>query len=97
MSNPVPTITRITVNTAGACPGNSAPGGWAAIIIGWNDNEMAFRQQINGEEGDPTTNQKMELMAAIKALAWIKDQGSFDPTVPILVRSNSRHAHSALA
>ena len=53
---------RVTIWTDGACSGNPGPGGWGAIIaLG------ATRQEISGGDAQ-TTNNRMELMAAIGAL-----------------------------
>jgi len=52
----------IEIYTDGACSGNPGPGGWAAVIIN-GDSE----REISG--GEPrTTNQRMELKAAVEAL-----------------------------
>ena len=59
---------KIKVYTDGACIGNPGPGGWAAIII--NDNEQ---KNISGGE-NKTTNNRMELTAAIKALEYCNQQ-----------------------
>jgi len=57
---------RITIYTDGACSGNPGPGGWGAILISGN-----HRKEING--GDPaTTNNRMELQAAVSALGQLK-------------------------
>lgn len=50
------------IYTDGACSGNPGPGGWGAIII-----EGDKRREISGS-ADRTTNQRMELLAAVKAL-----------------------------
>ena len=55
---------NIKIYTDGACIGNPGPGGWAAIIISENNTQELF----GGEK--LTTNNQMELMAAIKALAF---------------------------
>jgi ribonuclease HI len=55
----------VTVYTDGACSGNPGPGGWAAIILE-NGGERAF----SGAE-PYTTNQRMELTAAIEGLSAI--------------------------
>jgi ribonuclease HI len=57
----------VTVYTDGACSGNPGPGGWAAIIIDGGEREIA------GAEPH-TTNQRMELTAAIEGLAAIPDR-----------------------
>ncbi|WEK51832.1 MAG: ribonuclease HI [Candidatus Kaistia colombiensis] len=82
---------RITVHTDGACSGNPGPGGWAAIIIDCCDGIEAPRQDISGGEREPTTNNRMELMAAIKALGWIKGRSDFSAAVPIHLRSDSQY------
>ena len=48
--------------TDGACSGNPGPGGWG-VVLRWNDHE---RELFGGES--ETTNNRMELMAAISAL-----------------------------
>lgn len=57
---------RVTIFTDGACSGNPGPGGWGAILI-WGDT----RKEIYGGEA-LTTNNQMELMAAIMALEALK-------------------------
>lgn len=52
----------VRIATDGACKGNPGPGGWGAVIR-WRDQE----RRISGGEPD-TTNNRMELMAAIAAL-----------------------------
>jgi len=57
----------VTIFCDGACAGNPGPGGWAAILI---DNEHV--REIGG--GAPvTTNNKMELTAAIEALRALEE------------------------
>jgi ribonuclease HI len=52
--------------TDGACSGNPGPGGWAAIIIDGGEERI-----VSGSE-PATTNQRMELTAAIEGLAAIE-------------------------
>ena len=52
----------VTIYTDGACSGNPGPGGYAAVII-YGENE----KEIYGRESN-TTNNRMELMAAIEGL-----------------------------
>jgi len=58
-------MTDVTIYTDGACSGNPGPGGWAAIIIP-EDNPEAYEERTGGEPH--TTNNRMELTAALKAL-----------------------------
>jgi len=52
--------------TDGACLGNPGPGGWGALLR-WNGHE----RELSGGEAE-TTNNRMELMAAIQALESLK-------------------------
>ena len=54
--------TRVVVFTDGACSGNPGPGGWGAIL-----SFNGHVRELNGGEAH-TTNNRMELMAAIMAL-----------------------------
>jgi len=59
---------EIKIYTDGACAGNPGPGGWAAIII----FEENTKELFGGEK--LTTNNRMELTAAIKALEFCNKQ-----------------------
>ena len=62
----VPTNGRVTIHTDGACSGNPGPGGWG-VILQWGGHTRELRG------GEPhTTNNRMELMAAIMALETLK-------------------------
>ena len=56
------TTPHVTIYTDGACSGNPGPGGWGAILA-FGEHE----KELNGGERH-TTNNRMELMAAIAAL-----------------------------
>ena len=56
----------VDMYTDGACRGNPGPGGWAAILA-YRDHERSF----SGAERN-TTNNRMELMAAIRGLEALK-------------------------
>jgi ribonuclease HI len=58
--------TPVTIYTDGACKGNPGPGGWGAVLI-WQEQERT----LQGGERE-TTNNRMELMAALKALEALK-------------------------
>lgn len=62
-----PARKQVDVHTDGACLGNPGPGGWAALLR-WSGIE----RELSG--GEPlTTNNRMELMAAIMALEALKE------------------------
>jgi ribonuclease HI len=53
--------------TDGACSGNPGPGGWGVVLIAREDDTVLKTRELSG--GEPlTTNNRMELMAAIAAL-----------------------------
>ena len=53
---------KIEIHTDGACSGNPGPGGWGALL-----RYKGHERELSGGEPD-TTNNRMELMAAISAL-----------------------------
>jgi ribonuclease HI len=53
--------------TDGACSGNPGPGGWGALLVAREGDAVLKERQLNGGEA-LTTNNRMELMAAISAL-----------------------------
>ncbi len=57
---------RVTIHTDGACSGNPGPGGWG-VILQWGGHT----RELKGGEAH-TTNNRMELMAAIVALETLK-------------------------
>ena len=63
---------KITIYTDGACSGNPGPGGWGAVLMS-NEN----KKEITGSEPE-TTNNRMELMAAIKAIECLKSECEID-------------------
>ena len=57
---------RVVIHTDGACSGNPGPGGWGAIL-----EHKGREREISGGEAE-TTNNRMELTAAIEALGALK-------------------------
>jgi ribonuclease HI len=53
--------------TDGACSGNPGPGGWGVLLIAREGGAVVKERELSGGEG-MTTNNRMELMAAISAL-----------------------------
>jgi len=66
---------EIKIYTDGACVGNPGPGGWSAIIL----MENKKRELFGGEK--LTTNNRMELTAAIKALEYCKEEEGKQPSL----------------
>ncbi len=58
---------EVVIYTDGACSGNPGPGGWGAILM-----YKGKKLEISGYE-DHTTNNRMELLAAIQALSRLKE------------------------
>ena len=67
-------VAEVQIFTDGACRGNPGPGGWGAILR-YGDNE----KELYGGEKE-TTNNRMELMAAIKALESLSRSCTVDLT-----------------
>ena len=65
-------MTKVQIYTDGACRGNPGPGGWAALLIVGDT-----RKEISGAEG-ATTNNRMELLAAISGLGALKRRCEVD-------------------
>ena len=60
-------LKRVTIHTDGACHGNPGPGGWSAVL-----EYGGLKKEISGGE-IATTNNRMELLAAVEALARLKE------------------------
>ena len=63
---------KVVIHTDGACSGNPGPGGWGAIL-----QSGQHRKELKGGE-ELTTNNRMELMAAISALEALKSPSDVD-------------------
>jgi len=62
----------VTIYTDGACSGNPGPGGYGAVLL-----HKSHRKELSG--GDPqTTNNRMEMLAAIIALEALKESCEVD-------------------
>ena len=53
--------------TDGACSGNPGPGGWGVLLVAKNQKKLIKERELFGGQKD-TTNNQMELLAAISAL-----------------------------
>ncbi len=63
---------KVTIYTDGACSGNPGPGGWGAILI-----YKGVEKELSGGEAH-TTNNRMELTAAIEGLRALKRRCAVD-------------------
>lgn len=60
----------INIHTDGACKGNPGPGGWGAVL------EDGCKQLCIAGKDEQTTNQRMELKAAVEALRQVEGSGN---------------------
>ena len=66
----MPDTTPVEISTDGACLGNPGPGGWGAVL-----RHGGIEKELSGAEPD-TTNNRMELMGAIKGLEALRRPGT---------------------
>ena len=82
---------EIKIYTDGACIGNPGPGGWAAIILTEGNKKEIF----GGEK--LTTNNRMELFAAIKALEYcVENEGKHPSLKQIEVYTDSTYVKEGI-
>jgi len=60
-------VLELKAFTDGACSGNPGPGGWGVVLQAIHAGEIVKERELSGGAGE-TTNNQMELMAAISAL-----------------------------
>jgi len=60
-------VTRLHAYTDGACSGNPGPGGWGVVLVARDGERVVKSRELCGGAAE-TTNNRMELMAAIAAL-----------------------------
>jgi|TARA_B100001250_G_scaffold78072_2_gene64079 ribonuclease HI len=75
---------KLKIYTDGACKGNPGPGGWGALII-----DGAEEREVFGGENS-TTNNRMELLAAIRALS------SLDESCDIEIYTDSKYLQDGI-
>ena len=80
---------EINIYTDGACSGNPGPGGWGAVLV-YKENE----KQLSGSEKE-TTNNRMELTAAISALSIVKNTPDF-AGLPVTVNIDSQYVKNGI-
>lgn len=77
-------MSKIIVYTDGACSGNPGPGGWGALLC-YGDK----RREISGYVAY-TTNNRMELLAAIEALACLKNKSE------VIIHTDSQYLRQGI-
>ena len=73
-------MTKLIAYTDGACSGNPGPGGWGALMRAMEGDKIVKQRELKGGEPD-TTNNRMELMAAISALEAVSYTHLTLPTI----------------
>ncbi len=64
-------MTEVFAYTDGACSGNPGPGGWGVLLVAKDRDRVVRERELSGGEAR-TTNNRMELLAAIHALEALK-------------------------
>jgi len=81
---------KLIIYTDGGCTGNPGPGGWAAVILSGGDEAI----ELSGGE-DSTTNNRMELIAVIRALEKVLDTFGFG--MKIEVHTDSQYVQKGIS
>jgi ribonuclease HI len=76
----------VDIYTDGACSGNPGPGGWGAVL-----HYGGHVRELHGGDPGPTTNNRMELMAAIQALE------SLTRPVPVRLHTDSTYLRNGVS
>ncbi len=80
-----PAAEVVEIHTDGACSGNPGPGGWGAVLC-----YRGHEKELYGGEAAQTTNNRMELMAAIRALE------SLTRPVPVRLHTDSTYLRNGV-
>ena len=83
-------LASVTAYTDGACSGNPGPGGWGVLLQAHGDAGLVKERELSGGES-ATTNNRMELTAAIEALRALTS-----PTA-ITVRTDSQYVRNGIS
>ena len=73
---------EIHIHTDGSCSGNPGPGGWGAVIH-FDKEEI----KLSGGEKE-TTNNRMEMLAIIESLKWLREKELTEKSIEIFSDSN---------
>ncbi|MEX2445423.1 MAG: ribonuclease HI [Alkalispirochaeta sp.] len=82
-------ITDIILFTDGGCHGNPGPGAWAWRAVSPDDSVLHDETGYAAQ----TTNNRMELMAVIEALTWVRDHSAADR---IVIRTDSQYVRQGI-
>ena len=82
-------MNEVTIYTDGGCSGNPGPGGWGVVVI-FNGEA----RQLSGSKKN-TTNNRMELTAAINALSIVKNTKEFSG-IPITLNIDSQYVKNGI-
>ncbi len=82
-------MTELFAYTDGACSGNPGPGGWGALLQAKDGDDVVKERELSGGEAE-TTNNRMELLAAITALETLSK-----PT-PITIVTDSAYVKNGV-
>lgn len=82
--------TSVTIYTDGSSRGNPGPGGYGAVCIYPNSHGEMFVKELGGREAE-TTNNRMEIMAAIKALEFMHGYYAPEHQMEIHLHSDSAY------
>ena len=83
-------IKQINIFTDGACRGNPGPGGWGVLLV-----YADYKIELFGAESD-TTNNRMELTAAIKGLEALAELDDLDSDCNILITTDSKYVKDGI-
>ena len=81
---------RVTAYTDGACSGNPGPGGWGVLLQAHDEARLVKERELSGGES-ATTNNRMELTAAIEALRALTS------STAITVRTDSQYVRNGIS
>lgn len=83
---------KISIYIDGSCLGNPGPGGWAAILELFNDDELILSKRIGSHIPEATTNNRMEIMALLQSLAALRSTTD----IPVYIYTDSMYIVSSI-
>lgn len=92
------TTRQFTAYTDGACSGNPGPGGWAVVIDESQNMGLQQTEAVFGGYSEETTNNRMELTAALEALKYIVNEAAYvnDCSCSGIIYSDSAYVVNAM-